>query len=182
MSLWLQWTSSFDTNRFNGCEFSHQCVEKRFPPGWRDEPQPSDGRISNVYFQSVSNVHILKDNLVTHIKRLHTFFLLASWPKTEQQRNKAAPAHDSVDKYSSEALPIISAFRKKICLRSFIVTNYSGMEDSAPQLRLTGNFREGLKIWITSSTLCLGLNSKIQTWIKLLPTFTLMYLYLFGLS
>lgn len=52
---------------------------------------------------------------------------------------------------------------EKICLWGFIVTNYSGMEDGAPQLRLTGNFREGLKIWMTSSTLCMTLNSEIQT-------------------
>lgn len=68
-----------------------------------------------------------------------------------------------------------------ICLCSFIVTNYSGMEDRAPQLRLTGNFPEGLKIWISISTLCLGLNSEIQTWMKVGATFTLMYLYLFAL-
>lgn len=56
------------------------------------------------------------------------------------------------------------------------------MGDSVPQLRLTGNFREGLKIWITSSTLYMGFSSKIQTWIKLVPTFTLMWSYLFALS
>lgn len=119
---------------------------------------------------------------MTHMKRLFAR-LLASWPKTEDRRKKrsqcTAALINIVPKLCSSFL-----HSEKVSLCSFIVTNYSGMEDSAPQLRLTGNFQDSLKIWITSSTLCMGLNSEIQTSITLVPTFTLtgMYLYLFALS
>ena len=53
--------------------------------------------------------------------------------------NKAIRAN--VDEYGTEAFLLMSAFKTMYSLQlRFIVTNYFGMEDTMPQLTLTGNF------------------------------------------
>lgn len=55
------------------------------------------------------------------------------------QQNKAIIEY--IDEYGTEAFPLFSAFKTMHSLQmSFIVTNYFGEEDAAPQLKLTGNF------------------------------------------
>lgn len=55
--------------------------------------------------------------------------------------NKLIIACEHIDEYGTEAFPLLSAFKTILALQlSFIVTNYFGMEDTTPQLKLTGNF------------------------------------------
>ncbi len=51
-----------------------------------------------------------------------------------------------IDKYSTEAFLLLSAFKTMHSLQlSFIVTNYCGLEDATPQLKLTGNFESRIE-------------------------------------
>lgn len=125
-------------------------------------------------FRVVGNVQSLKDSL-------HCAFVC--WLHGQRQKTGGikrcqckAALRNIVPKLRSSFL-----HSEKVRLCNFIVTNYSGMEDSAPQLRLTGNFQEGLKMWITSSTLCLGLNSQIQAWIPNLYTYRYAFVFLCSL-
>lgn len=48
---------------------------------------------------------------------------------------------ECIDEYAMEASPLLSAFQTIPSLQlGFIVTNYFGMEDTTPQLKMTGNF------------------------------------------
>lgn len=50
--------------------------------------------------------------MVTY-KASSIFGFWTTWTKTEHKTHKAISGSDSIDKYSTEALLIISAFRKK---------------------------------------------------------------------
>lgn len=153
------------TQTFNSCEFCHQHVKTKQNTGFRLIEATSRNlpmaALAKCAFNALGNVHISKDNLVTRTKRLLALVLLAPWPTREHGRNKATC---TTALRNTAAAPRSSFLHsEKICLCSFIVTNYSSVEDRTPQLSLTGNFREGLKIWITSPTSCTGLNSRAQT-------------------
>lgn len=50
-------------------------------------------------------------------------------------------ACEYIDEYGMEAPPLLSAFKTILSLQlGFIVANYFGMEDTTPQLKMTGNF------------------------------------------